>query len=295
MASATAANPTSLVSRMAARFGVDQGKLLDTLKATAFKVKDGTVTNEQMMALLVVAEQYNLNPFTRELFAFPDKQNGIVPVVSVDGWARIINSNEKLDGIAFAYAAEMIEPKTLDGLKYRVPEWTECSIKRKDRAEPITIREYFEEVYRPPFRGKDRDGKEYVKEGPWQTHPRRFMRHKTLIQCSRLAFSFAGIYDEDEATRIVDVTNSVEVVERAPLRSQVQRKSEAEPPAETQAAIEHTEAITLESLLGDLETAQSDERVDYLCTIAKEHLKPNALKVFDASASARIKTLNEGE
>jgi phage recombination protein Bet len=280
----------SLVARMAARFGVDQTKLLETLKATAFKVRDGTVSNEQMMALLVVAEQYNLNPFTRELFAFPDKQNGIVPVVSVDGWARIINSNEKLDGISFRYSEELIEPGGLDGLKYRVPEWTECSIKRKDRAEPITIREYFEEVYRPPFEGTGRDGKPYKKEGPWQSHPRRFMRHKTLIQCSRLAFSFAGIYDEDEAQRIVDVTSTAEVVERKPLRDSVQRKPKEEP-----ATLEHTEGPTLEQLLGDLQEAGSDERIDYLCGVARDHLKNGSLKAFENAASVRVKEINEGE
>jgi hypothetical protein len=30
------------------------------------------------------------------------------------------------------------------------------------------------------------------------------LRHKTLIQGSRIAFGFAGIYDEDEARRIID-------------------------------------------------------------------------------------------
>ena len=42
------------------------------------------------MALLIVADQYGLNPFTREIFAFDDKRAGIVPVVSVDGWSRIL-------------------------------------------------------------------------------------------------------------------------------------------------------------------------------------------------------------
>ena len=86
-----------LLARMAGKFGVDQGKLLETLKNTAFRQKNGPgVTNEQMMALLVVADQYGLNPFTKEIYAFPDKQNGIVPVVGVDGWSRIINSHPPL-------------------------------------------------------------------------------------------------------------------------------------------------------------------------------------------------------
>jgi len=30
------------------------------------------------------------------------------------------------------------------------------------------------------------------------------LRHKTMIQCARLAFGFAGIYDQDEAERIIE-------------------------------------------------------------------------------------------
>ena len=42
--------------------------------------QDGMMTDAQMAALLVVANQYNLNPWTKEIYAFPDKSNGIVPV-----------------------------------------------------------------------------------------------------------------------------------------------------------------------------------------------------------------------
>jgi len=54
----------------------------------------GEVTNEQMLALLVVADQYRLNPFLNELYAFPDKKGGITPIVGVDGWSRIINDHQ---------------------------------------------------------------------------------------------------------------------------------------------------------------------------------------------------------
>jgi phage recombination protein Bet len=169
--------------------------MLSTLKATAFKQresKDGTVrdiTNEEMMALLVIADQYHLNPFTKELYAFLDrKSGGIVPVVSVDGWARIINEHPQLDGIAFAYPDQSIKFKGKGAF-----EWIECSIYRKDRAHPTIIREYFDEVCRNESFAT-----------PWDSHPKRMHRHKTLIQCARVAFGFAGIYDPDEAERIVE-------------------------------------------------------------------------------------------
>ena len=39
---------------------------------------------------------------------------------------------------------------------------------------------------------------------PGNPTPRRMLRHKAMIQCARLAFGFGGIYDQDEAERIVE-------------------------------------------------------------------------------------------
>ncbi|NVK74578.1 MAG: phage recombination protein Bet [Oceanospirillaceae bacterium] len=185
----------SLVTRIASRFGVDTRKFYETLKATAFKQRDGSApTDEQMMTLLIVAEQYGLNPFTREIYAFPDKQNGIIPVVGVDGWSRIINEHPQYDGVEFVYSDKKVR---MQGAKVECPEWIECVIYRKDRSRPIRIKEFIDEVYREPFKGQGR-----TVDGPWQTHTKRQLRHKSLIQCSRVAFGFSGIYDQDEAERI---------------------------------------------------------------------------------------------
>ncbi len=193
----------SLLAKFADRYAVDANKMLETLKSTAFKQRDGSApSNEQMMALLVVADQYKLNPFTREIYAFPDKQNGIVPVVGVDGWSRIINSHPQFDGMEFRYSDEMTTP---EGAKSTCHEWVECVMYRKDRSKPVVVREYLDEVYRPPFKKTGNNGP-YQVDGPWQTHPKRFLRHKSTIQCARLAFGFVGIYDEDEAGRIAEQT-----------------------------------------------------------------------------------------
>lgn len=282
------ADQKKLLQKFADRFGVEPAKLWATLKATAFRVKDGEATDEQMMALLIVADQYSLNPFTREIFAFPDKQNGIVPVVSVDGWSRIINERPELDGIEFAYSEEIIPAGKLPGLIHPAHAWIECLIHRKDRKLPVVIREWLEEVYRPPFEGTGRDGKPYKKESAWQTHTRRFHRHKTLIQASRIAFGFAGIYDEDEAQRIVDVTAETQIVEKRPLRESVKR-------AEPTPQLEEKPAVTLQSLLGDLSGAESDERIDYLTSIAREHLSDSGQQAFHNAAKARIQAINGDE
>jgi len=201
---------TTLTRTLATKLDMGDGTdLIGTLKATAFK---GEVSDAQMTALLVVANQYALNPWTKEIYAFPDKNNGIVPVVGVDGWSRIINSHPQFDGIEFHHADEFV---TMPGAK-PAPEWIECHIHRKDRSRPVVVREYLDEVYRAPFKGKYGDV-----TGPWQTHTKRFLRHKAMIQCARLAFGYGGIYDQDEAERIVEATEPkhmgpAEVVPPAP-------------------------------------------------------------------------------
>lgn len=183
------------VSRLAQSLNLegDPKELTNVLKATAFK---GEVSDAQMAALLVVANQYNLNPWTKEIYAFPDKSNGIVPVVGVDGWSRILNDNHDFDGMEFRQSDTMVR---MPGAKSDAPEWMECVIYRKSRSKPIVVREYLDEVYREPFKGKYGDV-----TGPWQTHPKRFLRHKTMIQAGRIAFGYGGIYDQDEAERIAE-------------------------------------------------------------------------------------------
>ncbi len=200
---------SSLVVKMAERYAVDPDKLMTTLKQTAFQQRDKEVviTNEQMMALLVVADQYRLNPFTKEIYAFPDKNNGIVPVVGIDGWSRIINSHEQFDGLELRFSDKLV---TLDGMKVSCPEWIEVSMFRKDRNRAVTVREYLDETYRPPFKGTGRNGS-YTVDGPWQTHPKRMLRHKGIIQCARVALGYTGIHDQDEAERIIDMGSAVVV------------------------------------------------------------------------------------
>lgn len=210
--SAPAKQRPSLVTRFAEKYHIEPARLLDTLKATAFRQRgDVVVTNEQMAALLIVADQYKLNPFTKEIFAFNDK-GAVVPVVSVDGWARIINEHPSFNGVEFNYSTEFVTPP---GGK-SCPEWCEVVLHRKDRDHPTIVREYLDEVYQLPR--SNRDGRSF--DGPWQTHTKRFLRHKALIQGARIAFGFAGIYDEDEANRIVDA-QAVPVTPAAPAPAPV--------------------------------------------------------------------------
>ena len=220
---------TSLVQRFAERYFVEPTKLLETLKHTAFKQRDNQpITNEQLMSLLIVADQYKLNPFTKEIYAFPDQNGGIVPVVGVDGWNRIINENPHMDGIEFEYSDDIDKPQA----GKPCPSWCDCIIYRSDRSRPVKAREYLDEVYRPPFYSKraQRDI-----PGPWQTHTKRMLRHKAEIQTARIAFGFAGIYDEDEAQRIIEQEEKEIQAEVVPRETTMQEAQLALPelPVET--------------------------------------------------------------
>lgn len=166
----------SLVARFASRLGVEPEKMLATLRATAFRTgkNDPPVSNEEMLALLVVAQQYRLNPFTKEIYAFRDQKGGIMPIIGVDGWIRLVQEQKSFAGFEFKYDDDN--------------EWVECTIHRSDRQHPFTVREYLEECKRDT--------------GPWRTAPRRMLRHRALVQCARVAYGFGGIYETDEGEAI---------------------------------------------------------------------------------------------
>lgn len=171
---------------MAARVSVPPEKMLATLKGTVFK----GATDDELLALVVVSNEYGLNPFLREIYAFPKKGGGICPVVSIDGWIKMINRRPDFDGVQFSMVDDQETGK---------PFSCTCKLTIKGRAQPVEVTEYFEECYR------DTD--------PWRTMPRRMLRHKALSQCARVAFGFSGVADDDEA---LDVSSVVRMADDAP-------------------------------------------------------------------------------
>lgn len=245
----------SLATKLAERFGMDANpEIIEVLKKTAFK---GDVSDAQMGALLVVANQYGLNPWVKEIYAFPDK-GSIIPVVGVDGWARIVNDHPQYDGVNFEVS----------------PDGTEvtCVIYRKDRAHPTRTTEYLSECKR--------------ETGPWKSHPRRMLRHKAFMQCGRLAFGFTGIYDQDEAERIAEkdmgradiVRSATETAQAA--RQQVERTEENE-----------RQILCMEDIARS--DGPAEERTKYLAeywgTLTKQDrlaIGPDELRRIQALASA---------
>jgi len=216
----------SALSVMAGKFSVEPIKLLDTLRATLMP----KATNEELLAFVVTANQYDLNPFTKEIYAFPGRSGGITPVVSVDGWIKLMNRHPQFDGIQF-------RTDDVDGKPFSVT----ATIYLKDRSRPVEITEFFSECNRSTE--------------PWKVNPRRMLRHKALIQCARVAFGFSGIVDDEEAVPQVQVN----VTPSRPIfRSKLEPKVEPQPheylpennPIPT-ATVQPTEAILHEGKSND--------------------------------------------
>lgn len=169
----------SVLSKVATKYSMTGSNLLSTLSDTIFPSRK-SATPEQVQALLIVADQYNLNPFTKELYAFPGKGGGIMPVVSVDGWLKLANAHPMFDGMDIQFEDD----------KDVKPISCTCTIYRKDRTHPIKITEYYSENRRMT--------------DPWKTNPHRMLRHRAIIQAIRVAFSFSGIYLPDEVEAMDD-------------------------------------------------------------------------------------------
>lgn len=170
----------SLMLRFQEMYGVDHQRLYDSLLAQFSDAQGNCPNAEEMVAIMVTAEQYGLNPFTKEIYAFRGKNGRYTPMVSVDGWCKIVTRQPTFDGVEFSYSQNTSE---VNGVS--APESCTCAIYRRGLSRPIMVTEYFEEVFMP-------------KSPVWNSMPRRMLRHRAYIQCARLAFGITGIGDADD-------------------------------------------------------------------------------------------------
>lgn len=158
------------IQAMAQRLAIEPARLMTVLRSTAFK----GANEDEFAALLVVANEYGLNPLTKEIYAFKAQGGGIVPLVSIDGWIAMMNRHPQFDG--YEHNDIFDEAGNFEAV--------ETVIYRRDRTRPIKVTEYLDECQR--------------NTQPWRDMPRRMLRHKSLIQACRIAFGFSGVNDEEE-------------------------------------------------------------------------------------------------
>jgi len=174
---------------MAMRCRVTEKELTAALTKTVFKE---CKSQAEFLALVVVSNEYGLNPLTKEIYAFPAKGGGVVPMVSVDGWISLMNRHPDHDGIEFDYHED--DKGNLIAI--------ESIIHHKGRSKPIKTMEFMAEC-----KGTT---------APWQKSPRRMLRHRALIQGARIAFGFSGIYSETDVDDGI-ITGEYSVAGEGPL------------------------------------------------------------------------------
>lgn len=265
----------SLVATMARKYGLDPTKFYDTLKSTIMKsLKDEKSPRDSDVAtFMVVANKYNLDPFTKEIVAFPDKKGGIVPVVTVDGWISIREravKEKQFDYEEIIYSDNMIENEK--GTHKPCWEWIEIHIYFKGNLNPMKVREYFDEVYVPP-----RKTQHGFFSGPWQTHTKRMMRHKVTNQGYRKAFGISGVCDEDEYNRIIEAqTQEIKV---APAQIQAPEEKTEEAPTNESALLSKTSASEKEmEILNKMSIQANMQDGDFFDFIAKNSKDPDEVK-----------------
>lgn len=149
------------------------------------------MNDEQAMVFLAVAHNLRLNPINGEIYPMITKGR-VLPLVGVDGWIKRANEHPQFDGM------------TLDMSE----DFSECTavIYRKDRTHPIVVTEYLSECRK--------------NTAPWVSHPRRMLRHRTLIQGIRVAFGAGGAVDEDDR-HYYEAEAQVVSTDQTPTKSRV--------------------------------------------------------------------------
>jgi phage recombination protein Bet len=183
-----ASTKRSQLLKAAERWGMEPAAFEATVRATC---GCAGATREEFAAFLLVANEYGLNPITREIYAFPKKGGGIQPIVGIDGWMKMANASDKFDGLTVEFAHDE-NGKLVSAT---------ATVYRKDRTHPVVVTEYLVECQR----GTD----------PWKM-AHRMLRHKAAIQAIRYAFGFAGVMEPDEAEAIIDRDARPAAIEREP-------------------------------------------------------------------------------
>ncbi|QWE27136.1 recombinase RecT [Polynucleobacter sp. AP-Ainpum-60-G11] len=148
------------LARAASGLGIDEAEL------QAWVDLQIEVPAKVILTLLRMMQNLHLDPLSEEIGCTQYEDGQWQVLITIEGCAKLLNQHPQFNGLHFTQADTLI-----DGL----PEWLECSIYRKDREVPTTVREYLTEV-----KGENET---------WKKMPRRMLRHRALQQCVRLAIA----------------------------------------------------------------------------------------------------------
>lgn len=214
----------NILEALAEKAGVTSDKYLKALRSVAFATAP-EIKVEEMMSVLIIAKKLDLDPFAREIYAIPGRQGQpIQPVISYDGWMKVLLRQPTYDGMEVIPSDTKIRP---EGMDRDVHEWCEVIIYDKTRSHPLRVREYFEEVTRAR-KIQTRSGKWMLDpKNPWVQMPWRMLRNKTVIQAVRNNYAVGGfdeVLSEDELeNEAMDTANNAESVAKERAEAKVTR------------------------------------------------------------------------
>jgi phage recombination protein Bet len=275
--SAVAVPMPGVIAALAAKNGMDPRAFEATLRATVFPA-DGS--REAFAAFCLIANKYGLDPILKQIYAYPDPKRGIVVIVGVDGWVKILQDNEDYDGVQFEDEREGTDVISIT-----------CRIFRKGMTHPTEVREYAVECTRDTPQ--------------WKKYPIRMLRHKALIQCIRYAYGISGIHDEDEYERIIETQPEppqagTQGLKRRLIRKEISEGDEASPPepppedivvdpALDPALVEREAQSNEIAFREEVEQAKTVEEVDAAVKLIEKHPKVKELREV---AAVKIGDLN---
>ena len=193
----------SALAKLSEKYGLEEAKLVDTLRATVIKSKrirgrDGKpdtyvpASIEEVNAGLMVAAHYDLDPLLKQIHFFPAEGGGIVPIVGYDGWIKLVNREKRFAG--FRSIDNVDGSGNLISITGIMKVWVD---QPGGEFYEVQVTEYLEECRRDTE--------------PWKKWPRRMLRNKTYNQTARMAFGFSGLYDEDEGQRALEAMEAAAI------------------------------------------------------------------------------------
>lgn len=166
---------------VASNVGATTEEVAEVIKGMIISSKNqhgAGATNAEMAIVTSVCAKYGLNPLVKECAAFVSGGK-LQMVVMIDGFYKVVNRQPDFDGVTFE---DHFDDK---GDLVSIT----CSMHLKNRSHPVTVTEYLRECKDP-------------KSSVWTKWPGRMLRHKSYIQCARMAFGLTEMVDNDEADRI---------------------------------------------------------------------------------------------
>jgi hypothetical protein len=146
------------ISKSAASLELDEADL------KAWLSMQQSAPSTAVLALLRTMRQLQLDPLCDEVCLLQHEDGHWQAYITIEGCCTLLNRHPQFNGLTFTQS-------NTDNAG--VPEWIECTIYRRDREVPITVREYLVEVE--------------ADKPVWKKMPRRMLRHRALQQCVKLA------------------------------------------------------------------------------------------------------------